>query len=73
MREFEEVAFIKQPPLNRAPLNQLVDRPWAQSTNPATPLEIAQSLDLFLGDHPAITDQHELLDTELNTNLVDLG
>ena len=72
MGQLEQITLVEQIHLQRAAVEELVNRLWAKGRDPVDPLEVTQDVDLFLGDHAAVADQDETLQTELLSDFGEL-
>jgi len=64
--------FIKNPHLDGTVGDQLLDCLGTKRTNPVNAIDIIYYIDLFLGQHPAISNHHKLLDTKCILHFLNL-
>src|SRR5215469_13681782 len=72
MRQFHEIALIKQPELQRLSFDKRADLTALKCSDPTKSLDLAQLLDRLMRDHAPISYQHHMLEAKLLTQLLDL-
>src|SRR3989339_301039 len=71
--QLEQIALVKEPELKGAPGQELANRLGTARGNPVDAVDLAERIDLLLGDHAAVANQHEALDTERLADLLNMG
>ena len=72
MQDLEQVDVVEAPRLQPPRADQLLDRGALQRGDPVDAAELAQLVDPRLGDHAAVADDGQALETELRAQALDL-